>query len=160
MSIQNIIIGNIYLRTCDLIKISFIKKISILPVTKPEVFDSLSFSSSNFPLFFFFNSNITDIQDISVQFSSVQSLSRVWLFATPWTAPRQASLSITNSWSLLKLMSIESMMPSSHLILCLRFQYLKNSVLRRSEHIWELVQWRGKELNGISYKDVFPCHCF
>ena len=49
---------------------------------------------------------------------SVQSLSRVWLFATPWTAARQASLSITNSRSLLKLMSIESVMPSSHLILC------------------------------------------
>ena len=51
-------------------------------------------------------------------FSSVQSLSRVWLFATPWTAARQASLSLTNSSSLLKLMSIESVMPSSHLILC------------------------------------------
>ena len=50
--------------------------------------------------------------------SSVQSLSRVLLFVTPWTAARQASLSITNSWSLLKLMSIESMMPSNHLILC------------------------------------------
>ena len=50
--------------------------------------------------------------------SSVQSLSRVQLFAAPWTAPRHASLSITNSWQLLKLMSIESVMPSSHLILC------------------------------------------
>ena len=50
--------------------------------------------------------------------SSVQSLSRVWLFATPWIAACQASLSITNSWSLPKLMSIESVMPSSHLILC------------------------------------------
>ena len=54
----------------------------------------------------------------SVQFNSVQSLSRVWLLATPWTAAHQASLSITNSWSSLKLMSIESVMPSSHLILC------------------------------------------
>ena len=54
----------------------------------------------------------------SVQFSSVQSLSRVRLFVTPWTAAHQASLSITNSWSLLKLMSIEVVMPSSHLILC------------------------------------------
>ena len=53
-----------------------------------------------------------------VQFSSVQSLSCVRLFVTPWIAARQASLSITNSWSLLKLMSIESVMPSSHLILC------------------------------------------
>ena len=48
-----------------------------------------------------------------VQFSSVQSLSRVWLFATPWTAVRQASLSITNTWSLLRLMSIELVMPST-----------------------------------------------
>ena len=51
-------------------------------------------------------------------FSSVQSLSCVQLFETPWTATRQASLSITNSRSLLKLMSIELVMPSSHLILC------------------------------------------
>ena len=50
--------------------------------------------------------------------SSVQSLSRVQLFATPWPAACQASLSITNSWSLPKLMSIESVMPSNHLILC------------------------------------------
>ena len=50
--------------------------------------------------------------------SSVQSLSRVQLFVTPWTAAHQASLSITNSWSLLKLMSIESVMPSNHLIHC------------------------------------------
>ena len=54
----------------------------------------------------------------SVQFSSVQSLSRARLFATPWIGAPQASLSITNSWSLLKLMSIESVMPSSHLIPC------------------------------------------
>ena len=51
-------------------------------------------------------------------FSSVQSLSRVWLFATPWTASRQASVSITSSWSLFKLMSIKLVMPSNHLILC------------------------------------------
>ena len=51
-------------------------------------------------------------------FSSVQSISRVWLFATPWTAVHQASLSITNSRSSLKLGSIESVMPSNHLILC------------------------------------------
>ena len=50
--------------------------------------------------------------------SSVQSLSRVQLFVTPWIATCQASLSITNSWSFLKLMSIESVVPSSHLILC------------------------------------------
>ena len=50
--------------------------------------------------------------------SSVQSLSRVRFFASPWTAAHQASLSITNSWSLFKLMSIKSVMPSNHLILC------------------------------------------
>ena len=55
---------------------------------------------------------------VVAQFSSVQSLSHVRLFATPWIAARQASLSITNSRSSLKLMSIESVMPSSHLILC------------------------------------------
>ena len=54
----------------------------------------------------------------AAKFSSVQLLSRVRLFATPWTAARQASLSITNSRSLLKLMSIESVMPPNHLILC------------------------------------------
>ena len=52
------------------------------------------------------------------QFSSVQLLSHVWLFVTPWTTAHQASLSITNSQSLLKLMSIDSLMPSNHLILC------------------------------------------
>ena len=50
--------------------------------------------------------------------SSVQLLSHVQLFTTPWTAAHQASLSITNSWSLLKLMSIELVMPSNHIILC------------------------------------------
>ena len=65
----------------------------------------------------------TDIlSKISTGFSlllgSVQLLSRVWLFATPWTTARQASLSITNSWSLPKPMSIKLVMPSSHLILC------------------------------------------
>ena len=64
---------------------------------------SISFSSNTFKLF---------------SFSSVQSLSRVRLFATPWTAALQASLSITNSRSSPKLMSIELVMPSSHLILC------------------------------------------
>ena len=54
----------------------------------------------------------------TIQFSSIQPLSRVQLFGIPWTATCQASLSITNSWSLLKLMLIELMMPSSHLFLC------------------------------------------
>ena len=63
-------------------------------------------------------STVQHIPRYSVQFSSVQSLSRVWLFATPLITAHQASLSITSSQSLLKLMPIESVMPSSHLILC------------------------------------------
>ena len=59
-----------------------------------------------------------------VFFSSVQSLSHVWFFATPWTAAHQASLSITNFWNLLKIMFIESVMPFNHLILCLCFSLL------------------------------------
>ena len=60
----------------------------------------------------------TELQPLSVQFSPVQSLIRVRLFATPWIAAHQASLSITNSQSSLRLTTIESVMPSSHLILC------------------------------------------
>ena len=55
---------------------------------------------------------------LNYSFSSVQSLSHVWLFVTPWTAAHQVSLSFTNSRSLLRLTSIESVMPSNHLILC------------------------------------------
>ena len=61
---------------------------------------------------------ITLFNSLPSRFSSVQLLSRVRLFTTPWIAARRASLSISNSRSLLKLMSIESVMPSSHLILC------------------------------------------
>ena len=67
-------------------------------------------------IIWFFSFNL--LQSIPFQFSSVESLSHVRLFATPWTAACQASLYITNSQSSLKLMSIESVMPSSHLILC------------------------------------------
>ena len=56
--------------------------------------------------------------NMSVQFSLVQLLSCVWLFETPWTTAHQASLSITNSWSLPKFISIDSVMPSNHLIVC------------------------------------------
>ena len=55
--------------------------------------------------------------ELKFQFSSVQSLSCIWLFVIPWIAAHQASLCITDSWSLLKLMSIESVMPSNHLLL-------------------------------------------
>ena len=61
---------------------------------------------------------LAHVLDFSVQFSSVQSHSCVWFIVTPWTASRKASLSITNSQSLLKLMYIELVLPSNHLILC------------------------------------------
>ena len=70
---------------------------------------------------FFLPSCISDV------FSSVQLFSHVRLFATLWTAARQASLSIANSWSLLKLMSIESMMPSNHLLLCFIWEHFLNA---------------------------------
>ena len=61
-----------------------------------------------------------EVQDVRTQDQSslVQTISHVWLFVTPWTAARQASLSITNSWGLLKYVSVESVMPSNHPILC------------------------------------------
>ena len=62
--------------------------------------------------------SVVQQSDSVIKISSVQSLSDVWFFATPWIAACQASLSITNSPSSLKLKSIESVMPSSHLILC------------------------------------------
>ena len=58
------------------------------------------------------------LPDIAIHFSSVQSLSHVRRFVTQWSAALQASLSITNSWSLLKLMSIELVMPSNHHTIC------------------------------------------
>ena len=61
---------------------------------------------------------VISLSSFAIRISSVQLLSYVWLFATPWTAAHQASLSITNSRSLLKLMSIKLVMPSNHLILC------------------------------------------
>ena len=64
------------------------------------------------------NDNLVVMSTPVMQISSVQLLSHVWLFETPWSAACQASLSITNSWSLPKLMSIESVMPSNHIILC------------------------------------------
>ena len=76
----------------------------------------LSNSPSSFPLVVFAQSVLSS-GNILPQFSSIQLLSCVWLSVTLWTAAHQASLSINISWSFLKLMSIESVMPSNHLIL-------------------------------------------
>ena len=87
---------------------------------------------------------------ITFQFSSVQSLSHVWLFATPWIAACQASLSTTNSWSSLKLTSIESVMPSSHLILCCPLLLLPPSLsASESFPMSQLFVWGGQS-TGVS----------
>ena len=91
---------------------------------------------------------------------SVQSLSHVQLFATPWPAACQASLSITNSWSLLKLMSLESVMPSNHLMLCRSLLplsvfpsirvYSRESVLRiRCPKYWSFSISPSSEYSGL-----------
>ena len=93
----------------------------------------------------------------SVQFSSVQSLSCVWLFVTQWPAARQACLSITNSWSLLKLMSIESMMPSNHLILCFPFSScLQSFPASGSFPMSQLFAWGGQSIGVSASASVLP----
>ena len=101
---------------CPISLLSYIHFFFIL-FTAPIRWVTLSCLLLTYPFFCF----------ILVQFSSVQLLSHVLLFATPWTAAHQASLSIANSWSLLKLMSIESVMSSNHLILC-QFLFLRPSI--------------------------------
>ena len=91
-----------------------------------------------------------NLQSSPMRFA-VQSLSRVQLFATPWTAARQDSLSLTISWSLLKLMSIESMMPSNHLIRCHTFTSCPQSFLA-SESFPELaLRTRWPQYQGFSF---------
>jgi len=95
----------------------------------------------------------------SVQFSSVQLLSHVRLFATPWTAICQASLSITNSQSLLKLMSIESVMPSNHFILSHPLLFLLS--IFPSIRVFPSSQFfsSGGQSNGVSASaSVLPMH--
>ena len=87
------------------------------PLTKAKVLPFSSPHASQACLAILVSFLRCPLQPNYFQFSSVQSLSRVQLFATLWTAAHQASLSITNSWSSLRLTSIESVMPSSHLIL-------------------------------------------
>ena len=94
-------------------------------------------------------------------FSSVQSLSRVWLLATPWIAARQASLSITNSQSSLKLMSIESVMPSSHLILCCPFSSCPQSFLAsESFPMSQLFAWGGQSTGVSALASVLDTYSF
>ena len=91
------------------------------------------------------------------QFRSVQSLSHIWLFATPWNAANQASLSITNSQSLLKLMSIELVMPSNHLILCCTYP-LPHSVFPASGyfHMSQFCTSGGQSIEISASASVLP----
>ena len=94
------------------------------------------------------------------QFSSVQSLSRVRLFATPWIAARQASLSITISQSSLRLMSIESVMPSSHLILCCPLLLLPQSLpASESFPMSQLFTWGGQSTGVSALASFLPKKC-
>ena len=99
------------------------------------------------------SSNSTQKWD-SIQFSSVQSLSRVQLFLTPWIAARQASLSITNSRSSPKLRSIESVMPSSHLILCHPLSCPQSLPASESFPMSQLFAWGGQS-TGVSALPAF-----
>ena len=87
----------------------------LLKVRKSVLYPFVAPAARTVPLIFI-NVSVRIISAVE-NISSVQLLSRIQLFTTPWTAERQASLSITNSQGLLKLMSIESVMPSNHLIL-------------------------------------------
>ena len=92
-----------------------------------------------------------------VVFSSVQLLSRVWLFVTPWIAACQVSLSITNSRSLLKLMSIESVMTSSHLILCRPLLACPQSFpALGSFPLSQLFTWGGQSIGVSASTSILP----
>ena len=89
--------------------------------------------------------------------SSVQSLGHVRLFATPWIAARQASLSITNSWSLHKLTSIESVMPSSHLISVVHFSSCPQSLpASESFPVSQFFTWGGQSIGVSASASVLP----
>ena len=94
-----------------------------------------------------------------IQFSSFQLVSHIWLFAIPWTAACQASLSVTSSWSLFKLMSIASVMPSNYLILCHPF-LLPPSILLSSQFFASGGQSIGVSVSAsvlpMNLQDWFP----
>ena len=89
-------------------------------------------------------------------FSSVQSLSNVQLFVTPWTTAFRASLSITSSWSLPKLMSIELVMPSNHLILCRPFSFCPQSFPASGAFPMSQFFATGGQSTGASALASFP----
>jgi len=107
-------------------------------------------------IFIFYHMKYETIFD-TLQFSSVQSLSHVWLFATPWITAHQASLSITKSRSSLKLLSIKSVMSSSYLILCCPLLFLPPippSI--RSFPVSQLFTWGGQSIWVAALALVLP----
>ena len=102
-------------------------------------------------LFFYppFDGHLRFLASLLISVQSVQPLSRVWLFATQWIAACQASLSITNTQSSLKLLSIDSGMPSSHLILCHPLLLLPQSLVHQSLFQWVNSTWDGQS-TGVS----------
>ena len=100
--------------------------------------------------------SVSSVQFSSVQFSSVQSLSRIWLFATPSIAARQASLSITNSRSLLKLMSIESVMPSNHLMIIHPLLLLPPVPPSITVFSSQFFTWGGQSIGVSASASIFP----
>ena len=121
-----------------------------------SIFKRLSLIYSGYAPFWLFQSHLIR--------TAIQSLSHVWFFVTPWTAARQASLSITNCWSLLKLMSIESVMPSSHLILCrpllLLPSILQNSLTVMCRLMLDRIKLRSYmcAVSGWFLPTFFKCH--
>ena len=106
---------------------------------------------------FFLPSSVNGHLDYIHVLSSVQSLNRVRLFATPWIAARQASLSITNSQSSFRLTSIESVMPSSHLILFVPFSSCPQSLpASESFPMSQLFAWGGQSTGVSALASVLP----
>ena len=94
---------------------------------------------------------------IATNLASVQSLSRVQLFVTPWITARQASLSITNSQSLPKLMSVESVIPSNHLILCVPFSFCPQSFpASQSFQMSQLFALGGQSIGVSASTSILP----
>ena len=97
---------------------------------------------------------MTNFKEIKI--TNQDQLSNIQLFVTPWTTAYQASLSITNSWSLLKPMSIESMMPSNHLILCCPFSHLQSFPASESFPMSQFFSSGGRSIGISASPSVLP----
>ena len=115
---------------------------------------SFDFAPTTNFLFYF---KLTQERVVLFQFSSVQSLSRVWLFESPWTSACQATLSITNSWSLVKNMSIELVLQSKHLILIVPFSScLQSCPTSGSFQMNQFFASRGQSIGASPSAPVLP----